>query len=68
MNYGDDYMQSMNTPVCRTCGAGLTDGKTLLRQNAKGEPGVWACEEHSGPAPNDVAQIVAEIQLKRNQK
>ncbi len=50
------------SPKCQVCGLTLALGATLLRQNAKGEPGVWACEAHSKPAPNDVAQVVAEIQ------
>lgn len=47
---------------CEVCGKAPWDGVTLLRQNAKGQPGIWRCESHSKPAPPDLAQAIAEIQ------
>jgi hypothetical protein len=38
-----------------TCSRGPVRGDTLYRINAKGKPGVWACEEHlaNTDAPRD---------------
>lgn len=31
---------------CLFCGKGPAEGVTVFRVNAKGQPGVWACEKH----------------------
>jgi hypothetical protein len=44
---------------CGICGKGPADGVTLYRQNAKGQQGVWACEEHRlMPADPQVQEVV----------
>lgn len=49
---------------CEVCGRspGTDSSITLFRQNEKGVPGIWRCEEHSKPVEQDLAQAVAEIQ------
>jgi hypothetical protein len=55
---------------CEICGKTPADGvTTLLRQNPKGQIGVWRCEEHNKKSvPHDVAQVVAELQYTRDGK
>ena len=56
-------MSKMGTDMkCEICGKSPSDGKTtLIRQNAKGQPGVWRCEEHNRkPVDQEVAQTVFE--------
>jgi len=44
-------------------------GITLLRQNPKGEEGVWACETcNRQEVPEDLAMIVAGLQLLDKEK
>lgn len=49
---------------CEICGKSPADGETtLFRQNAKGQSGIWRCEEHNHKfVPLDVAQTVAKLQ------
>ena len=48
---------------CERCGKAPWDGVTLLRQNPKGEAGIWRCEGcNRQPVPDDLAQTIAEIQ------
>ena len=49
---------------CEICGKSPSNGTTaLFRQNAKGEIGIWRCEEHNRKqADHEVAQLVAELQ------
>jgi hypothetical protein len=48
---------------CKVCGVTPSMGCTLIRQNPKGEIGVWCCEAHSKPISNEVAQDIANVQL-----
>ena len=32
--------------ICLFCKQGPAQGVTVFRVNAKGQPGVWACERH----------------------
>lgn len=51
---------------CETCGKGPQHGITLLRQNQKGEIGIWRCEAcNRKPVPDDLARVIAEIQHER---
>lgn len=47
---------------CRTCNRSPADGAMLERLSAKGEPEVWACEEHleQGVAPADLTIVDPE--------
>jgi hypothetical protein len=48
---------------CIDCGKAPWDGATLIRQNPKGEAGIWRCESCNRQAvPDDLAQTLAEIQ------
>jgi hypothetical protein len=48
--------------VCMVCGDDAMIGVPLFRQNAKGEPGIWACKEHSrAPIDPGVEQITSCI-------
>ena len=53
---------------CEICGKSPSDGTTtVFRQNAKGETGIWRCEEHNRKqVDHEVAQVVAELQRKRD--
>ena len=55
---------------CQHCGKSPSDGfTTLIRQNAKGEIGIWACESCNRlPVPNDVAHVIADIQKDQHAK
>jgi hypothetical protein len=46
---------------CLFCRRGLKDGVSLFRVNAKGQPGVWACERHIGQTDAKVDPITREI-------
>jgi len=48
---------------CKVCGVTPSMGYTLIRQNNKGEIGVWCCESHSKPISNDIAQDIVNVQL-----
>lgn len=54
---------------CAVCGRGPSDGITVYRMNAKGEPGLWACNEHKdhfdGRIPDDVLGITPAIEKSR---
>lgn len=47
---------------CKVCNKGPMDGVTVFRQNKKGEPGVWACEEHSKPIDPALYRDVAAVE------
>lgn len=49
---------------CIHCGKSPnTHGVTLIRQNEKGVPGIWACEScNTIPVPDDLALPIAIIQ------
>jgi hypothetical protein len=48
---------------CEVCDATVFDGATLIRQNPKGEPGVFLCECHNEKSiPPDLADIIAAVQ------
>lgn len=48
---------------CEVCGKGLTDGVSLFRQNAKGQPGVWRCEsDNQKPVDEGVATVTAIVE------
>lgn len=49
---------------CMHCGKSPAQhGITLLRQNAKGETGIWACEACNRlPIDDELAQDIAELQ------
>lgn len=53
---------------CLFCQKGPAQGVSLFRVNAKGQPGVWACERHIGQTdsqPNaDVATLVNALSRK----
>lgn len=50
---------------CRVCGLGPGDGEILLRQNAKGDPGEWACVLHNvveqDPALMRTVAVLSEV-------
>lgn len=44
---------------CEVCGRGPQDGVTLLRQNPKGEVGIWRCEScNTQPVDPDLAEAI----------
>lgn len=48
---------------CERCGAVPWEGATLIRQNPKGEVGVWRCEScNQLPVDPELAQVIAEVQ------
>lgn len=55
---------------CEICGKSPSDGKTtLLRQNPKGEAGIWRCEQHNRkPVDPVTAQVVADLQHMNGRK
>jgi len=38
---------------------------TLYRVNAKGRPGIWACDKHRLEPDTELSTIVAAMQMKR---
>lgn len=49
---------------CVDCGYGLADGRSLHRQNEKGVPGIWKCEQcNKLEVHEDVANVVASVEL-----
>lgn len=53
----------MSDIVCFECNRGPLDGVPVFRQNAKGQPGIWACSEHNTARVDpEVAKIVGIIQ------
>jgi hypothetical protein len=48
---------------CKVCGVTPSMGYTLIRQNNKGEIGVWCCEYHSKTISKDVTQDIANVQF-----
>lgn len=54
---------------CVHCGKSLAQVTTLLRQNAKGQPGIWACEGcNQMPIDEEVGQVTALIQRALNKE
>lgn len=53
---------------CLFCQKGPAQGVSLFRVNAKGQPGVWACERHIGQTDaavdDDVRGIVSALKSK----
>lgn len=49
----------MNDVVCCICRKGPREGITVYRINAKGVPGIWACERHL--KQTDAAPISPEV-------
>lgn len=47
---------------CHVCGKAPWQGFNLYRQNAKGQPGVWACAAHSKPVDDDLVNLVGQLQ------
>lgn len=47
---------------CHVCGQGPEDGVSVFRQNAKGEPGVFACDKHSKPTDPATLRVVSAIE------
>ncbi len=48
--------------VCAFCGDDAMIGVPLFRQNAKGQPGIWACKAHTrAPIDPGVEQITSCI-------
>lgn len=45
---------------CIFCGRGLAQGVNLFRINKKGEPGVWACDDH---IKNTDAKVDSDVQV-----
>ncbi len=45
--------------ICLFCQKGPMDGVTIHRINAKGQPGIWACERHI--AQTDAAPVSPEV-------
>lgn len=55
---------------CMFCRKGPMDGVTIHRVNAKGQPGIWACERHIGqtdapPIPEEVRRVVNAIEGRK---
>jgi hypothetical protein len=46
---------------CLFCQKGPAQGVSLFRVNAKGQPGVWACERHIGQTDAAVDAEVRDI-------
>ena len=55
---------------CVTCGKSPhSHGITLIRQNPKGEEGIWSCESCNRiPVEQDLADVLANIQKATNPK
>lgn len=47
---------------CHICGKSPAQGHNLYRQNPKGQPGVFACAQHSKPVDDELVRVVAAIQ------
>ena len=57
---------------CFVCGKGPPNGPSVFRVNAKGQPGVWACDEHRRHAdkqadPKTIA-VVRELETGQEAK
>jgi hypothetical protein len=53
---------------CHVCGKTAAQGFNLYRQNAKGQPGIFACAAHSKPVDDELVQIVASLQKQQQEK
>ena len=54
---------------CTHCGKSPHHGITLIRQNPKGEDGIWSCEAcNRQDVPEDLALTVASIQALDKEK
>lgn len=53
---------------CVVCKKGLSEGVTLYRINAKGQPGLWACLKHrsqtDAPVDHELDRIVNALERK----
>ena len=50
--------------ACHICGKHPGMGVTVYRQNAKGGPGVFACDEHDQRRDAETHRVVAEIEAQ----
>jgi hypothetical protein len=46
---------------CLFCQKGPAQGVSLFRVNAKGQPGMWACEKHVGQTDAAVSPEVRDL-------
>lgn len=46
---------------CLFCQKGPQQGVSLFRVNAKGQPGVWACEAHIGQTDAKMDDVVQKL-------
>lgn len=46
---------------CLFCNKGPAQGVSLRRVNAKGQPGVWACDRHIGQTDAKRDPLVEEV-------
>lgn len=46
---------------CAVCDKGPSDGVSVYRMNAKGQPGLWACNEHKDQFDGRVDPEILEI-------
>lgn len=55
---------------CAVCERGPVQGVSLFRMNAKGQPGLWACNEHKDQfdarVDSDVLSLVKDLEPKRH--
>jgi hypothetical protein len=60
--YDNDWVRRVWLAVAwHVCHKTPSDGTNLYRQNAKGQPGVWACAAHSKPVDDELVRIVAHL-------
>lgn len=57
-------MAEMVRVACHVCGKHPGMGVSVFRQNAKGQPGVWACEEHDKRQDAITHDTVAKIEAR----
>lgn len=54
---------------CAVCDKGPMQGVSIFRMNAKGQPGLWACNEHKdhfdGRIPEDVKEVVSVFENRK---
>lgn len=57
-------MSTIQSMACEVCHRGPADGVTVFRQNAKGQPGIFRCEEHTKPVDADLYRDVSLIESR----
>lgn len=54
---------------CAVCNRGPAEGISIFRMNEKGQPGLWACNEHKdhfdGRIDDDLAKLVRTLEGKK---